>query len=84
MRYNNAEKYSEYAAFLMAIFMCMLSLAIIIIFVFICFLFAEGPSEQSVSIMLNGEESELCFHELKSSKVSKFFSGFLESSIKVI
>lgn len=28
----------------------------------------DAPSQQTVSIMLNGIESELCFHELKNSK----------------
>ena len=58
----------------------------------VCIRFADGPSEQSVFVMLNGEESELRFVDVTNIKVSAvyarkhalFLSACREISIKVI
>jgi hypothetical protein len=41
--------------------------------------FSDAPKEQSVFIMLNGEESELCFMNLANPKVREATSFYTSS-----
>lgn len=48
------------------------------------FLFSDAPKEQSVFIMLNGEESELCFINLANTKVSDIICFLICSLLHLI